>query len=100
MDLSFITIILGTVVGFVLALTGAGGGMLSIPLLVYGLHLSVQQAAPVGLMAVGFAAALGSITGLRKGIVRYRAAVLMGISGMLAAPSAFFQHSEYLINRC
>ena len=90
MDLSFITIILGTVVGFVLALTGAGGGMLSIPLLVYGLHLSVQQAAPVGLMAVGFAAALGSITGLRKGIVRYRAAVLMGISGMLAAPVGVF----------
>ncbi|WP_423681755.1 sulfite exporter TauE/SafE family protein [Undibacterium sp. WLHG33] len=90
MDLSFVTVILGSIVGLVLALTGAGGGMLSIPLLVYGLHLSVQQAAPVGLMAVGFAAALGSISGLRKGIVRYRAAILMGIAGMLAAPIGVF----------
>jgi uncharacterized membrane protein YfcA len=74
--------------------------MLSIPLLVYGLHLSVQQAAPVGLMAVGFAAALGSISGLRKGIVRYRAAILMGIAGMLAAPIGVFSAQHILINHC
>jgi uncharacterized membrane protein YfcA len=77
---------LGALIGVVLALTGAGGGVLSIPLLVFGLHLSVQQAAPVGLVAVGLAAALGAILGLKQGIVRYRAATLIGVIGMLIAP--------------
>jgi len=77
---------LGVAVGLVLALTGAGGGVLSVPLLVFGLHLSVQQAAPVGLLAVGIASALGAYLGLRQGMVRYRAAFLVGVTGMLFAP--------------
>jgi uncharacterized membrane protein YfcA len=77
---------LGALIGMVMALTGAGGGVLSIPLLVFGLHLPVQQAAPVGLVAVGLAAALGAALGLRQGIVRYRAAALIGAVGMLMAP--------------
>lgn len=39
---------LGAVIGLVLSLTGAGGGVLAIPLLVFGLHLPVQQASPIG----------------------------------------------------
>ena len=77
---------LGALIGLVMALTGAGGGVLAIPLLVFGLHLPVQQAAPVGLVAVGLAAVLGATLGLRQGIVRYRAALLMGLAGMLTAP--------------
>jgi uncharacterized membrane protein YfcA len=69
-----------------MALTGAGGGVLAIPLLVFGLQLPVQQAAPIGLVAVGLAAALGAGLGLRQGIVRYRAAVLIGVIGMVMAP--------------
>ena len=80
------TLLLGAVVGLVLALTGAGGGVLSIPLLVLVLHQPMAQAAPVGLLAVGLAAALGAVLGLRQGIVRYRAALLIGLMGMLAAP--------------
>ncbi len=77
---------LGSIIGLVMALTGAGGGVLAIPLLVFGLHLNVQQAAPVGLVAVGLAAMLGAGLGLRQGIVRYRAAALIGAIGMLVAP--------------
>ena len=77
---------LGAVVGLILALTGAGGGILAVPLLVFGLHLSIMQAAPVGLIAVGSAAAIGAVLGLREGLVRYRAAALIGITGMLLAP--------------
>ncbi len=77
---------LGALIGMVMALTGAGGGVLAIPLLVFGLHLPVQQAAPVGLVAVGMAAALGAALGLRQGIVRYRAAALIGTVGVLMAP--------------
>jgi uncharacterized membrane protein YfcA len=77
---------LGLVVGVILALTGAGGGILAVPLLVFGLQIGVAQAGPIGLLAVGMAAALGAILGLREGIVRYRAAFLIAVSGMLVAP--------------
>jgi uncharacterized membrane protein YfcA len=77
---------LGALVGLIVALAGAGGGILAVPLLVFGLHLSILQAAPVGLIAVGTASALGALLGLREGLVRYRAAALIGVTGMLMAP--------------
>lgn len=77
---------LGVVVGLILALTGAGGAILAVPLLLFVLHLGVAQAAPVALLAVGMAAAVGALIGLRAGIVRYRAAALMAVTGTLASP--------------
>jgi uncharacterized membrane protein YfcA len=43
---------LGLVVGVILALTGAGGGILAVPLLTFGVGLSVAEAGPIGLLAV------------------------------------------------
>ncbi|MEO5685852.1 MAG: sulfite exporter TauE/SafE family protein [Burkholderiaceae bacterium] len=77
---------LGALVGLLLALTGAGGGILAVPLLVFALHLGVAEAAPIGLLAVGLAAAMSAVLGLRDGIVRYRAALLMGGLAMVLAP--------------
>jgi len=77
---------LGALIGMSLALTGAGGGILAVPALVFGLRLTVSQAAPVGLLAVGLAAAAGATVGLRNGSVRYRAVAVIGGAGMLAAP--------------
>jgi len=78
--------VLGALVGLLLALTGAGGGILAVPLLVFALHLGLAQAAPIGLLAVGLAAAMSASLGLRDGIVRYRAAMLMGGLAMALAP--------------
>jgi uncharacterized membrane protein YfcA len=78
--------VFGSFVGLVLGLTGAGGGILAVPLLVFGLNLPMNMAAPVGLIAVGMAAGVGTIQGLHEGIVRYRAAALIGFFGMLLAP--------------
>ncbi len=86
MDTVYLAAVLGAFIGLVLALTGAGGGVLAIPLLVFGLHLPVLQAAPVGLVAVGLAATLGAALGLSQGMVRYRAAGLIGLAGMCVAP--------------
>lgn len=79
-------LILGSVVGVILALTGAGGGILAVPLLMFGIQLNVAEAAPIGLLAVGMAAALGAMLGLKAGIVRYKAALVMSAFGMMAAP--------------
>ncbi|MFT7723507.1 MAG: sulfite exporter TauE/SafE family protein [Roseateles sp.] len=85
-DAAGLSLLLGAAVGLVLALTGAGGGILAVPLLVFGLRLPMAQAAPIGLLAVGAAAALGALLGLREGIVRYRAALVIGLAGMAVAP--------------
>lgn len=81
---------LGGVVGLILALTGAGGGILAVPLLVFGTGIGVAAAGPIGLMAVGMAAALGAVVGLRAGVVRYRAAVLIAATGMLLSPAGLW----------
>ena len=83
-------LVLGLVVGLILALTGAGGGILAVPLLVFGIGATVADAAPVGLMAVGMAAALGAVLGLREGSVRYRAAFLIAGAGMLLSPAGLW----------
>ncbi|AJP59727.1 hypothetical protein UC34_13470 [Pandoraea vervacti] len=78
--------LLGAAVGLVLGLTGAGGGIFAVPALVFGLGWGVPQAGPVALLAVGASAAVGSAQGLRAGIVRYRAAMLMAGIGVCIAP--------------
>lgn len=79
-------IMLGLVVGFIMALTGAGGGILAVPLLIFSTSLTLAQAGPIGLLAVGMSAALGAALGLRNKIVRYRAALLMAIAGVICSP--------------
>jgi len=78
--------ILGGVVGLILALTGAGGAILAVPLLLFIMHLSVAEAGPIALLAVGVSAAVGAVIGLRAGIVRYRAAALMAAAGVVISP--------------
>lgn len=90
--------LLGALIGLVLAFTGAGGGILSVPLLVFGLHLTVQQAAPVGMLAVFAASGLGAFLAWRDALVRYRAAALMGGVGMALAPVGVAL-AQYIPNR-
>jgi uncharacterized protein len=77
---------LGLAVGFVLALTGAGGAILAVPLLLFGLHLTVAEAAPISLLAVALAAGVGAVLALRARTLRYRAAGVMASAGLLMAP--------------
>jgi uncharacterized membrane protein YfcA len=85
-----IAIVLGALVGLIMGLTGAGGGILAVPLLIFGLQLTVTEAGPIGLLAVGIAAAMGAVIGLKAGIVRYRAALLIAGTGVLATPAGIW----------
>jgi uncharacterized membrane protein YfcA len=78
--------VLGSLIGAILAFTGAGGGILAVPALIFGMHLPMLQAAPTALLAVGTSAAVGAVLGLHEGVVRYRAAMLIGALGMVTAP--------------
>ncbi|WP_260957941.1 sulfite exporter TauE/SafE family protein [Pseudomonas citri] len=73
-------------VGIVLALTGAGGGILAVPFLVFGVGMGMAEAGPIGLLAVGMAASLGAVMGLRNRTVRYKAALLTASVGIICSP--------------
>lgn len=86
MDATWLAPAFGLVVGLVLALTGAGGSIVAVPLLVFGLGMSLAQAGPVGLLAVALSAATGALLGLRAKVLRYKAAGLMAAAGSVASP--------------
>lgn len=85
-----IVVLLGIIVGVILALTGAGGGILAVPLLVFGSGLSMVQAGPIGLLAVGLSASLGAFMGLKNGTVRYKAAMLIAGAGVVCSPAGLW----------
>ena len=76
----------GVAVGFALGLTGGGGGIFAVPLLVYGLALEPREAVGVSLAAVGTTALVGSVAKLRKGETDVRTGLLFAVAGMLGAP--------------
>lgn len=81
-----IAVLLGVAVGAALGLTGAGGGVIAVPALILGLGFEFAEARQVASLAVGCAALLGSLQGLRQGLVRYKAALLMAAIGNLVSP--------------
>lgn len=81
---------LGAAVGLVMGLTGAGGTIIAVPLLVWGLGWTLPQAAPVALLAVAAGAGIGTVRGLREKLVRWRAALLIGFIGVLLAPAGLW----------
>jgi uncharacterized protein len=86
LDAQLISLCLGLLVGFILALSGAGGAIFAIPLLMFGLQLNLTQAAPIALLAVMSAASIGAIQGLNNGIVRYKTAFVIAAFGIAFAP--------------
>lgn len=86
MEMLIISSLLGSIVGVVLGLTGAGGAILAVPLLIFGLQLQMSEAVPVALLAVCLSALIGALIGLKQKKVRYRAAGLIALTGSLASP--------------
>jgi uncharacterized membrane protein YfcA len=79
-------LLLGLLIGIILGLTGAGGGILAIPALMFSQGWSVTQAAPIGLMAVTSAAIVGASEGLVRKLVRYKAALWIAFIGIMLTP--------------
>ena len=77
---------LGGCVGLILGVTGSGGAILAVPILIFGLDLSPKVAIPISLMAVALSASIGALSVLKSGHLRYKAASLIAISGIVIAP--------------
>ncbi|MDG2175590.1 MAG: sulfite exporter TauE/SafE family protein [Gammaproteobacteria bacterium] len=97
-----ITILSGIVVGLALGLTGGGGSILALPILVYALGVAPAQAAVISLASVSAMAFTGAIEAVYKKIAEWRTALLMSIGGMLAAPVgnviAVHLSDEFILN--
>ncbi len=79
-------LVFGVVVGFSLGLTGGGGSVFAVPLLVYGLHVPAHQAVTVSLAAVGATALGGVLMRARSGLAEYKSGVVFGLAGLAGAP--------------
>lgn len=90
MEILLISLLLGVCTGAVLALTGAGGTIIAVPLLIFGLHFTVAESAPIALLAVCVSSAIGALIALRQGRVRYRAAGFIAITGIVVAPAGIW----------
>ncbi|MBX9849349.1 MAG: sulfite exporter TauE/SafE family protein [Rhodocyclaceae bacterium] len=74
--------LLGLLVGIIMGLTGAGGGILAVPGLMLVMGWNVAEAAPVAMVAVAMSASVGAVSGLRLGLARYKTALLMAIAAL------------------
>lgn len=79
------TILGAVLIGLSLGLTGAGGSIITLPVLVYLAGLLPKEAVGPSLFVVGVAAFVGAVQRFRAGEVHLAAAVLFTLSGMAGA---------------
>ncbi len=81
-----LSLIFGALVGLSLGLTGGGGAIFAVPLLVYGLGMPTRDAVGISLAAVGATSFVGFLHRWKLGEVELRTGMLFAIAGMIGAP--------------
>jgi len=76
---------LALLVGFVLGLLGGGGSVLTVPILIYALHVPVKPAIAMSLVVVGLVAFIGFLGHARQRTVSKRVALIFGPPAVAAA---------------
>ena len=76
----------GVVVGLSLGLTGGGGAIFAVPLLVYWIGVEPTTAVGISLLTVATTAAVGVVERWRYGQVEWPTGLLFAAAGMLTAP--------------
>lgn len=80
------TLLIGIIIGAVLGLTGAGGSIFAVPLLLNLLDVSMQQAIGLSLGAVASSALIGTLARLNKQQIQWLPALVYASIGGLIAP--------------
>lgn len=81
----FVAAGLGLVMGLVVGALGGGGGVLTVPLLVYVLGLTAQSATTSSIIIVGITALFGTLARLRGKLIDWRTGLIFGVLGVPAA---------------
>ena len=80
------SILFGFITGISLGLTGGGGAVFAVPMLVYGLGIPARQAVLISLVAVGTTALIGFLQKWHRGDAELRTGLLFAATGVPAAP--------------
>ena len=80
------TLLIGVLIGLVLGLTGAGGSIFAVPLLVLLLSLPVNEAVGIALGAVAVSALFGTLNNWRYKTMLWVPALILAVFGALLAP--------------
>ncbi|MDP3275599.1 MAG: sulfite exporter TauE/SafE family protein [Deltaproteobacteria bacterium] len=83
-----LALVLSLAIGFTLGLLGGGGSMLTLPLLLYVLHMPLRDAVPSSLVIVGATSAVLLVRHLFARRVDLRAGLIFGASSMIGAYTA------------
>lgn len=75
-------LLIGALVGVVVGSLGAGGGIVSVPILVYVLGQDPHQATGLSLIIVGLTAAVSLATRARSGNVAWREGTIFALAGL------------------
>lgn len=86
---TIIIIASGLSVGLALGLTGSGGSLFAIPLLLYVVGMDISVATPISLLVVGTTSLLGAISAFRKKLLLLRPTVIFGLTGIVSTPLGF-----------
>lgn len=80
-----LAVVFGATIGLVLGLLGAGGSILAVPALVYGVGQPLQTAIPTSLAVVALSAFGGLVPRGRRSAVQWPVALVFGAAGIPAA---------------
>lgn len=80
-----LTLLCGLIVGLSLGLTGGGGSIFAVPLLLYVLGHPLREAVMVSLAVVGLTALYGAL--VQRSLVLWGAGAMLGVGGILGAPA-------------
>ena len=90
-----LALVFGTLIGLSLGTLGAGGSILTVPILVYAMGVPVQAATGTSLAIVGANAASGALDALRSGRALPKTGVAFGLSGLLGALAGVWLNRQF-----
>ena len=108
--MEIIGFILGIFIGISLGLIGSGGSILAIPTLVYLMLIPPSIATTYSLFIVGLSALIGSINGIRNGLLDYKVALFFGLPSVISIfimrmwlvpllPEIFFTINGFVVSK-
>jgi len=77
---------IGLIIGLILGLTGAGGSIFAVPLLLFFLKLPLTDAVGIALGAIAITASYGTLNNLRSRSILWPQGLLLAGTGALVAP--------------
>jgi uncharacterized membrane protein YfcA len=83
--MNLLSLLGAALIGLSLGLTGAGGSIITLPVLVYLADLPPKEAVGLSLFVVGAAALVGALQRLRSGEIHLKAGLMFALTGMAGA---------------